>query len=261
MAKTTRTFPQERGDLAGDPGPERYEKLYKMLLASIPSSVLLVDTQLRIASANQNFLTKARVREREVTGQRLEDVFPAVIYEHMNFRRRIADVFRTGNAVKDEQMVYRAPGLPTRTYYYSLVPFAWGQTIEYVMLLMEDVTDKVRLGEEVRQAERRLASVVESASDVVVSTDVAGAVLTWNTAAGRITGYGEAEVQGRRLCDLCIEDDRGAMIGENLTAIGAAQNAGEVDDLKPRHGAGGMLRFGIGHLRWFAISLRCGGKS
>ena len=210
MAKTTRTFPQERGDLAGDPGPERYEKLYKMLLASIPSSVLLVDTQLRIASANQNFRTKARVRD-DVIGQRLEDIFPPVIYEHMNLKLRITDVFRAGKAVQGERLVYRAPGLPTRTYYYSLIPFKWKETIEYVMLLMEDVTEKVRLGEEVRQAERRLASVVESASDMVVSTDVAGFVLTWNSAASKITGYGEGEVRHQHLCDLCREDQRAAM--------------------------------------------------
>jgi PAS domain S-box-containing protein len=72
-----------------------------------------------------------------------------------------------------------------------------------VMLLMDDVTEQVRLGEEVRRAERHLASVVESASEIIVSTDVEGRVLTWNTAAERVAGFREADVQGRPLRDLC----------------------------------------------------------
>ena len=39
------------------------------------------------------------------------------------------------------------------------------------MLLMEDVTEQVRLSEEVQRVERHLASVVESAQDIVLSTD------------------------------------------------------------------------------------------
>ena len=43
-------------------GPEsqRYQQLYDMLLDAIPSSVLLIDRDLRIVSANRNFLEKNR---------------------------------------------------------------------------------------------------------------------------------------------------------------------------------------------------------
>jgi PAS domain S-box-containing protein len=174
-----------------------------MLLDSIPSSVLLLDSQLHIVSANQNFLQKARVQELQIIGQRLDAVFPAAIYQLMNLRLRVSDVFRNGTAIKGERMVYRAPGLPARTYYYSLIPFRWEHEIENVMLLMEDVTDMIRLSEEARRAERHLASVVESASDIVLSMDINGNIRTWNTAAARIAGYEEGAVRHRNLVELC----------------------------------------------------------
>lgn len=183
--------------------PDRFERLYQMLLDSIPSSVLLIDPQLRIVSANQNFLQKARVREEQVLDRRLEEVFPVAIYEHMNLRLRVADVFRSGEAIKGKRLLYRAPGLLTRTYYYSLIPFRWHGVIEHVLLLMEDVTEQLRLGEEARRAERHLASVVESASDLVVSMDLRGRVLTWNTAAVRVTGFEENDVRNRLLSEMC----------------------------------------------------------
>jgi PAS domain S-box-containing protein len=190
--------------------PERYERLYRMLLDSIPSSVLLLDPLGRVVSANHNFLTKARLSATQVIGQPLEKAFPAVIYQYLNLRQRVADVFRSGEPVQGERLTYRAPGLSARTYYYSLIPFNWDGRIENVLLLMEDITDKVRLGEEARRAERHLASVVESASDLVVSMDLDGRVLTWNTAATQVTGYAEGAVRQRRLSDLCVPAQRPA---------------------------------------------------
>lgn len=191
--------------------PDRADRLYKMLLDSIPSSVLLVDAQLRIVSANRNFFLKARVQESQVAGQRLEEVFPPILYQHMNLKQRVVEVFRTGKALNGERMVYRASGHTARYYYYRLIPFWWNGRIENVLLLMEDVTEMVRLGEEANRAVRHLASVVESANDLVVSTDVNGRILSWNTAAAQITGYAEGEVLQTRLSDLCEEPSRAHM--------------------------------------------------
>lgn len=201
------------GRPARDPRADRFETLYNMLLANIPCSVLLVDSHLRVVAANQNFLTRARATESNVIGQLLQDAFPPGICQNLRLHERISAVFRTGTTVKGEQMVYRAPGLATRTYYYSLMPFRHTDAIEYVMLLMEDVTELIRLGQEARQAERHLASVVESASDMVVSTDVTGRILTWNAAAESVTGYDESAVRHRHLYELATEAQRALLAG------------------------------------------------
>lgn len=180
-------------------------RLCLMLMDSIPSSVLLLDQQLRIVTANRKFLSRSRLAATAVIGRRLEEVFPPVIYRDMNFRWRVSEVFRSGKAVEGERMVYRAPGLAARTYYYSLVPFRWEMKVRNVVLLMEDVTDMLRLGEDARNAERHLASVIESASDIVLSMDPYGKILTWNTAAEQITAFQEHEVRERKLCELCPE--------------------------------------------------------
>ena len=109
-------------------------------------------------------------------------------------------------------MVYRAPGLPARTYYYSLIPFRKAHKINHVMLLMEDITDMIRLGEEVRKAERHLASVIESASDIVLSMCPSGQILTWNTAAVNIIGFDQREVRNRNLADFCVESQRQTLV-------------------------------------------------
>jgi PAS domain S-box-containing protein len=79
------------------------------------------------------------------------------------------------------------------------------------MLLMDDVTEQVRLSEEVHRVERHLASVVESAQDIVLSTDMDGRILTWNTAAERLSGFSLNEVKEKAFFDFCAGEDDGAM--------------------------------------------------
>jgi PAS domain S-box-containing protein len=210
------------------PALDRFERLYRMLLESIPSSILLIDPHMRVVSANRNFISKSRIAEAEVTGRPLEDVVPPAIWQHLHLRVSVGEVFRTGHALRGGRVSYRAPGLATRIYYYSLVPFRWEDRIEYVMLLMEDVTEKVRLGEEAHRAERHLASVVESANDLVVSMDVDGRVLTWNTAAARITGYEESEVRNCNLCELCLPSQGAAL----RTVLAAVPSQGRTDPVE-----------------------------
>ena len=55
-----------------------------MLLDAIPSSVLLLDAQLRVVSANRNFLEKAQRSESDTLGQRIGEVFPPLLVDHMD---------------------------------------------------------------------------------------------------------------------------------------------------------------------------------
>lgn len=181
-----------------------YELLYGLLLDAIPSSVLLVDEKLSIVSVNRNFLRKSQRGEGNTVGRSLGEVFPSIILENTDIERRIREVLQTGSPVTGQRMTYRGPGIPIRTYYYSILPIPTRQ----VMLLMEDVTEQVRLSEEVRRVERHLASVVESASDVVLSTDTEGRILTWNSAAEKLTGLTAAEVCGQNFCRYCIGDQQ-----------------------------------------------------
>ncbi len=185
---------------------DRYQKLYAMLLEAIPSSVLLIDRDLRIVSANRNFSEKSRRPLSDLVGQRLEEVFPPIILDHMDMSRRIRQVFEENRPTTGERLTYRAPGIPLRVYYYRILPFSWMEQVELAALLMEDITEQVRLSEEVRRVESHLASVVESASDIVLSTDIAGVILTWNCAAEKISGYALEEVKGRFFYEFCAGD-------------------------------------------------------
>jgi hypothetical protein len=55
-----------------------------------------------------------------------------------------------------QRITYRAPGIPVRFYYYNMLPVNDRCRIKpgYVMLVMEDVTEQVRLSGHIQSIER-----------------------------------------------------------------------------------------------------------
>lgn len=191
--------------------PGWHEKLNHMLLNNIPFSLLIIDPGLRVILTNRNFLEKARRTEQNTIGMRVRDVFPEVILEFTQLEKKIQRVFESGMNLPGAQMTYRAPGLPIRIFYYTVIPIKSGNIVENALVIMDDITEKVQLSEKVRIAERHLASVIESANDLVISTDAEGYITSWNPAAEKISGFWSGEVRGKLLQDLCESIQRKTM--------------------------------------------------
>ena len=184
---------------------KKSELLYRMLVDTIPSSVLLLNDDLSVILANRNFLEKSRQTLGQTVGKRLTEVFPEVIVAGMRLEQQVRNVFRNNQATQGQRLTYRTPGVPIRVYYYSIVPVSWGVRVDHVLFLMDDVTEQTRMSEEIRQMERHLASVVESASDIVLSTDTDGNIMTWNQAVHKTSGYSFEEVKGYPFLKYCNE--------------------------------------------------------
>jgi len=189
-----------------------FERLFAGLFNTTRASVLIIDRRLHVLAANRNFLVKSRRVEEDTVGARLEDVFPSVLLNYIGLAEKVRTAFKDPTFSSEGQMTYRAPSVPLRIYYYLLAPISdqYGVTT-YVMLLMYDITEEQRLSGEVQRAERHLASVVQSAGDLVVSLDPDERILSWNPAAERISHYAWDEIIHRPLSSLCSEDGQETM--------------------------------------------------
>ena len=190
---------------------ESRERFINRILESIPSSLVVIDRTLRIVSANRNFMEKGRRMSRATLGRKIEEVFPQVLVEYTRLDHKAQEVFRTGQPIEGGKVAYRAPGLPTRIYYYRLIPLKAGEVVENVMVLMDDITEREQLGAEVRRAESHLASVVDCANDLVISLDSQGYIVTWNRASEQASGLKAEQAIGRSLLSLCVDGQNAVM--------------------------------------------------
>lgn len=88
--------------------------------------------------------------------------------------------------------------------------------------------ERQQLTKEVRRIERHLASTVESAIDLVVSTDTEGRIMTWNRAAERVSGFTREQMVGQYLRDLCSPAHQ-AMMEEMIKILMAGASFGQIE--------------------------------
>jgi len=72
--------------------------------------------------------------------------------------------------------------------------------------IIRDVSSRVKLEDELRSAEARTRSIMESANDGIITADSKGLILTWNKAASSIFGFDQAEVTGKPLTIIIPEE-------------------------------------------------------
>lgn len=203
------------------------ERFITRIFESVPSSLVVIDRSLRVVSVNRNFLDKSRRHARTTVGKKIAEVFPRVLLDYTRLDQKVQRVFQAGLSVEGGKVAYRAPGVPSRIYYYRLIPLKAADTVENVMLLMDDITEQEHLGQEIRRAERHLASVVECANDLVISLDPQGRIVTWNRAAESVSGLRAEQVKGQSLLSRCAADQRPVMAEmlQGLASGEGVQNA------------------------------------
>lgn len=179
------------------------ERFMERILESLPISLVVLNRRLQVVLANQNFFLKLRRNACETIGRTIKHLFPAVLLQYMRLEQRVTEVFASGAPFDGGKVAYTAPGLGKRNYFYRLVPLKQGAGVDHVLLLIEDVTEREKLGEEMRRVEWYLAGVVNQASDLVVSLTHEGKVITWNPAAEQVSGLRAEQVYGEPFLKLC----------------------------------------------------------
>lgn len=130
-----------------------------------------------------------------------------VSYVHPADRKRIRELIRATSRSKQtfsaEYRIVRRDGAERHVQGRGrVVSFGGGKEIR-MLGTTHDITDR----REAEIARSRLAMIVESSDDAVISTTLDGTVTSWNPGAERIYGYAAREAVGNPI-DRLIPDDR-----------------------------------------------------
>jgi PAS domain S-box-containing protein len=165
---------------------EEYEKAVE----GLEEMIVVVDREYRCVLANRAYLNYRGVEREQVIGHSVTDFVDKDVFETVA-KGKLDECFQ-GKAVTYD-LKYSYPKLGERELFTTYFPIEGPNGVDRVVSVLRDITERKKA----EAALSRLAAIVESSDDAIVSKDLDGVITSWNAGAQRIFGYEEAEAVGQ----------------------------------------------------------------
>jgi PAS domain S-box-containing protein len=169
------------------------------IIASALDAIIVIDEDQRIVLFNSAAEMMFGFRAREAIGSSIDQFIP----QHFRTAHRVqvGEYGASGAAVqmmRERNLVYglRATGqeFPIET--------SLSQTESRGRKLFTAIIRDVSARQEAEDARARYAAIVESSDDAIISLDLEGVIVSWNSGARRMYGYSTEEVRGQPIAIL-----------------------------------------------------------
>ncbi len=194
---------------------------FRTLFESAPGSYLALTPALVIVAVSDAYLQATMTRREEILGRHLFNVFPdnpgdATATGVSNLRASLTRVLqhRVPDAMAVQRYDIRRPdteGGQFEERYWSPINtpvFSPNGEIAYIIHRVEDVTERKRAEETIRQSEEHFRLLVAGVKDyAILMLDPDGHVVSWNAGAERIKGYQAGEIIGQHFSRFYSPDD------------------------------------------------------
>src|ERR1035438_10265003 len=207
--------------------------LSTVLLETLPDAVIAVDHDGTIVQVNSKAQELFGYDRDELIGQKVEILVPeSYRRQHHHHRQTFAQTPKTRRMGADLDLYGRRRNGSEFSVEISLSPVSTEKGA-FVLSAIRDISDRKRIAEELRRANEelhrrtteqlgeyrsRLASIIDSSQDAILSKDLDGTITSWNKGAERIYGYAPEEVVGKHI-SLLTPSDRPHEIPEILRKI------------------------------------------
>ena len=170
------------------------------IVNTVREPLLVLDKDLRVQSANQSFYKTFGVTAAETPNTLLYELGNHQ-WDIPELRRLLGEVLPEKEALEDFQVEHDFPVIGRKTMLLNARQILQQKgKIPLILLAIEDITERRRAEE----LQVRLAAIVESSDDAIVSEDLAAIIQSWNRGAERIFGYSASEMIGKPISILAV---------------------------------------------------------
>ena len=208
------------------------------LLEALPDAIVVVDREGTMVQVNSQAQQLFGYERDELLGQKVEMLVPeSHRRQHHHHREDFAQTPKLRRMGADLELYGRRRNGSAFPVEISLSP---ASTLNgtFVLSAIRDISDRKRVAEELRRANEelrrrtaeqlgeyrsRLALIIDSSDDAIISKNLDGTITSWNKGAERIYGYTSEEVIGKPI-SLLAPNNRADEITEILQKIAEGES-------------------------------------
>jgi len=172
------------------------------IVASVPQPLLVLDGELRVESANSTFYRVFRTSAVKTIGRSIYQLGNRQ-WDIPRLRELLEEILPRSTTIEDFEVEQHFEDIGSKTMLLDARRLVNPErTGERILLAIEDITER----KAAQQAMTRLAALVTSSRDAIISKDTESVITSWNPGAERLFGYSAEEAIGRSV-DLIIPED------------------------------------------------------
>ena len=177
-------------------------RISEAILATARDPLLILDSDLRVHSANGAFYHTFKASPGETARQSLFDLGGGR-WKIPRLRELLENVIPRNSFFDNFEISIELDG---RRRTFLLDARKLKDQSDLILLGIQDITEVLHFQAEVRQSEARKDAVLRSALDAIITLDQEGLIAEFNPAAEKILGCSQADAMGRSLADLAIPE-------------------------------------------------------
>jgi PAS domain S-box-containing protein len=163
------------------------------IVDTVREPLLILDTTLRVRSANRAFYQTFKVTPDETENQLIYELGNGQ-WDIPNLRTLLEDIVPKSSVFNDFELEHTFPVIGRRVILLNARKLEAGHHGELLVLAMEDVTARKRAEEALLKAGALQSAIFNSANFSSIATDAKGVIQIFNVGAERMLGYTAAEV-------------------------------------------------------------------
>src|SRR5438132_1152096 len=166
------------------------------IVDTVREPLLMLDTTLRVRSANRAFYQTFQVSSEETENRLIYELGNGQ-WDIPDLRTLLEDIVPTSSVFNDFELEHTFPIIGRRVMLLNARKLQAGHHGELVVLVMEDVTARKRAEEALLKAGALQSAIFNSANFSSIATDEKGVIQIFNVGAERMLGYTAAEVMNK----------------------------------------------------------------
>jgi PAS domain S-box-containing protein len=120
------------------------------------------------------------------------------LYQDPEDRKRFITIIKKDGFVQDEEIrLHKKDGTPIWCAVRAKIQYDQNGTVQWMDGVIEDITERKRAEEALRESERRLSDIIDFLPDATFAIDLEGRVITWNRAIEEMTDMKAKDILGK----------------------------------------------------------------
>lgn len=202
------------------------EDYFRNIFNTVREAILILDSEMRVLSANRSFYTKFKVDPANTIGSLLYSLGNRQ-WDIPNLRVLLEEILPNNDTVDDYEIEHDFESIGRKTMLLNACKIREKKDDQPIILLaIEDITERKRLEELLTESEKNYRRIFDTANDGIVLLEKDnGTIIHANPAAANMLGYSEEEYSGKMLDEVGIPIDMSnfPMIMDNLNRNGIIQ--------------------------------------